>query len=61
MAYFHDKSRIRGPLRITIDPEVRAMADELAAEAHVTLSRLIEQLIRDESARIRRRAKKETP
>jgi len=61
MAYFHDKSRIRGPLRITIDPEVRAMADELAAEAHVTLSRLIEQLIRDENARIRRRAKKETP
>ncbi len=49
--YFHDRDRLRAPLRITLDPEWRARAEELSKAMGMTLSRWIEQLIRAESTR----------
>jgi hypothetical protein len=50
-------TRHRLPVRLTLDPAVRAEADRLAEAAGLPLSRYLEQLVRAEVERERRRAK----
>jgi predicted HicB family RNase H-like nuclease len=52
MPAFQDSDRIRKPVRLTMDPDVRERAEAAAAATGLPLSRWIEQLVRAELARI---------
>jgi hypothetical protein len=50
-------TRHRLPVRLTLDPAVRAEADRLAEAAHMSLSKYLEALVRAEVGRETKRAR----